>query len=54
MEYPNALGSEAQAANLVGQACAYCNPSAEEKEEVDRALNALDQRATERERAGNG
>ena len=50
MKYPNALGSEANAANLVGRIGAACSLPTVEMAEADLALNALDQRATERER----
>lgn len=51
MKYPNALGSEAQAARLVGMIQALTNPSKSEIAEIDRALQALNQRAAERERS---
>lgn len=52
-EYPNALGSEANAAILVGEVCALCNVKESDLHLADRALNFLDQRATERDRAQN-
>ena len=51
LEYPNSLGSEANAAKLVAMVQLSCEPSGAEIREADRALNALDQRATERERS---
>ena len=50
LQYPNALGSEAQAAKLVANVQIKCNPSKKDLNVADMALNALDQRATERER----
>jgi|LakMenEpi03Aug12_release.lakeMendotaPanAssembly.Ray.scaffolds.fasta_scaffold966987_1 hypothetical protein len=51
LQHPNALGSEAQAAKLVAMTQIACNLSETEIGDADRALNALDQRATERERS---
>ena len=53
LERPNGLGSEAHAATLVAMVQIVCEPTQSEMAEADRALNALDQRATERERAGS-
>lgn len=53
LKYPNALGSEAQLAKIIGHISSILEISPEEISNVDRALNSLDQRATERERAKN-
>ena len=53
LQYPNAQGSEAQAAKLVAEVQVACGTNRREIGEIDRALNALDQRATERERRGS-
>lgn len=50
LQYPNALGSEAQIAKLVGHVCSIVQVQSSEIRLLDRALNALDQRATERDR----
>lgn len=50
LEFPNSVGSEADLAKLIGRICALTTVSARDARLVDRALNALDQRATERER----
>lgn len=50
LQYPNALGSEAKIAKLVGHICSIVQVKPSEIRLLDRALNALDQRATERDR----
>lgn len=51
LKFPNSLGSEAKIAKLVGRVSATIKPNRNELREVDVALNGLDQRATERDRA---
>lgn len=51
LKSPNALGSESRVAALVGRVCAILSVSENDIRMLDRALNALDQRATERERS---
>jgi len=48
---PNSLGSEAALGVLLAKVCVATIPPVAEIRRIDRALNALDQRATERERA---
>ena len=50
LQHPNALGSETRVAQLVGHMSSLIHVSAEDLSVVDIALNALDQKATERER----
>ena len=51
LRYPNSLGSEASLGVLLAKICVTTNPTKVEIRHIDIALNALDQRATERERA---
>jgi hypothetical protein len=51
LQHPNAMGSEASMGVLIAKMCVATSPSRAEVRRIDRALNALDQRATERERS---
>ena len=50
LKHPNALGSEASLGVLLAKICVTTSPAKKEIRRIDLALNALDQRATERER----
>lgn len=51
LRYPNSLGSEASLGVLLARICVATSPTEKEIRRIDLALNALDQRATERERS---
>lgn len=51
LERPNSLGSEASLGVLLAKICVAINPPEVDIRRIDLALNALDQRATERERS---